>query len=88
MRNENRMKNRNEGGGDKEGNPDHTHPPVLSPRQVFVGARLHLVWALDTCLRVYVRQAIFPELPVGLSWVLVPGLAATHLSIRSGALYC
>lgn len=49
--------------------------------KVFVGSRLHLVWALDTCLRVYVRQAIFPELPVGLSWVLVPGLAATHLSI-------
>lgn len=65
--------------------------------KVYVGARLHLVWALDSCLRVYVRQAIYPELPVGLSWVCVPGLLATHLSISedqvvaltpSGEVFC
>lgn len=52
--------------------------------QVYVGMKLHMVWGVDSCQRVYVREAIFPELPIGISWVPVPGLNALHLSIRLG----
>ncbi|BES88700.1 Hypothetical protein NTJ_01507 [Nesidiocoris tenuis] len=51
--------------------------------KVYVGPRCHMVWALDDAGNVYVREAIFPELPVGTSWVHVPGLKASHLSIST-----
>lgn len=55
--------------------------------KVFVGMKLHMVWAVDSCFRVYVREAIFPELPIGLSWVHVGGLFALHLSISENEVY-
>ncbi|XP_037800647.1 LOW QUALITY PROTEIN: tectonin beta-propeller repeat-containing protein 2-like [Penaeus monodon] len=55
--------------------------------KVYVGTKLHMVWALDSSRRVYVREAIFPELPIGLSWVPVIGLLALHLSISENDVY-
>nr|XP_045595374.1 tectonin beta-propeller repeat-containing protein 2-like isoform X1 [Procambarus clarkii]XP_045595375.1 tectonin beta-propeller repeat-containing protein 2-like isoform X1 [Procambarus clarkii]XP_045595376.1 tectonin beta-propeller repeat-containing protein 2-like isoform X1 [Procambarus clarkii] len=55
--------------------------------KVFVGMKLHMVWAVDSCRRVYVREAIFPELPIGLSWVPVAGLLALHMSISENEVY-
>ncbi|KAK7081500.1 hypothetical protein SK128_009892, partial [Halocaridina rubra] len=50
--------------------------------KVYVGMKIHMVWAVDSNRRVYVREAIFPEIPIGLSWVPVAGLSALQLSIR------
>ncbi|KAK3878006.1 hypothetical protein Pcinc_017328 [Petrolisthes cinctipes] len=55
--------------------------------KVYVGMKLHMVWGVDSCQRVYVREAIFPELPIGLSWVPVPGINALHLSISEDMVY-
>ncbi|XP_042238085.1 tectonin beta-propeller repeat-containing protein 2-like isoform X2 [Homarus americanus] len=55
--------------------------------KVYVGMKLHVVWAVDSCRCVYVREAIFPELPIGLSWVPVDGLLALHLSISENEVY-
>lgn len=41
---------------------------------IAVSTSLHIVWALDSNRRVYVRQGIFPELRLGLDWMLVDGL--------------
>ena len=49
--------------------------------KVHVGPSNHMVWALDSHRRVYVREAIYPELPIGLAWVHVPGLTARQLSV-------
>jgi hypothetical protein len=46
-----------------------------------------MVWALDNRGNVYVREAVFPDFPVGISWVLVTGIEAAHLSIRSVIAY-
>ncbi|KAF6215080.1 hypothetical protein GE061_009829 [Apolygus lucorum] len=51
--------------------------------KVYVGPQCHMVWALDNAGNVYVREAIYPDLPVGISWVHVPGLKASHLSISA-----
>ncbi|XP_069951775.1 tectonin beta-propeller repeat-containing protein 2 isoform X2 [Cherax quadricarinatus] len=55
--------------------------------KVFVGMKLHMVWAVDSSRRVYVREAIFPELPIGLSWVPVAGLLALNLSISDNEVF-
>ncbi|XP_042873453.1 tectonin beta-propeller repeat-containing protein 2-like [Penaeus japonicus] len=55
--------------------------------KVYVGTKLHMVWGVDSSRRVYVREAIFPELPIGLSWVPVMGLLALHLSISENDVY-
>lgn len=49
---------------------------------MFLGPELHMVWAVDAQKNVYVRDAIFPDFQIGLSWVLVPGIKAIHLSVR------
>lgn len=55
--------------------------------KVYVGMKTHMVWGLDSSHRVYVREAIFPEIPIGISWVLVPGLLALQLSISENEVY-
>lgn len=55
--------------------------------KVYVGMKIHMVWGVDSSHRVYVREAIFPEIPIGISWVLVPGLLALQLSISENEVY-
>lgn len=46
-----------------------------------------MVWALDNKNNVYVRQAVFPDFPLGTSWVHVPGVQAVNLSLSSSAVW-
>lgn len=50
--------------------------------QVFVGPQTYMVWALDDQGKVYVREAIFPDFPLGADWVAVTGITAVDLSVR------
>ncbi|KAA0188580.1 hypothetical protein HAZT_HAZT007428 [Hyalella azteca] len=49
--------------------------------KVFVGPGRQLVWALDSRHCVYVRVAIFSDLPIGVTWEAVDGVRAINLSI-------
>jgi len=40
-----------------------------------------MVWARDSNHGVYVREAVYPELPVGTGWVPVTGLSVVSLAI-------
>ena len=42
---------------------------------VTVSAAIHIVWAIDENKSIYVRQGIFPDSSLGISWVQVPGIA-------------
>jgi len=39
------------------------------------------VWALDSSNGIHAREAVYPELPVGTSWVLVSGLTAKTIAV-------
>ena len=39
------------------------------------------MWALDSSNGIYAREAIFPEHPVGTSWVHVSGLTAKYIAV-------
>lgn len=54
----------------------------LSLFQVFVGPQTYMVWALDNQGKIYVREAIFPDFPLGADWVAVTGITAVDLSVR------
>lgn len=47
-----------------------------------MGANGSMVWALDDAKRVYVRQAVFPDYPIGTGWLMVKGVDADMLAIR------
>lgn len=47
-----------------------------------MGANDSSVWALDNENRVYARQAVFPDYPIGTGWLLVKGVEAVMLTIR------
>lgn len=55
--------------------------------QVFVGPQTYMVWALDDQGKIYVREAIFPDFPLGADWVAVTGITAVDLSVRSVSLF-
>ncbi|KAF4530166.1 hypothetical protein B566_EDAN001423 [Ephemera danica] len=50
---------------------------------VYAGPESYMVWALDNRGNIYVREAVFPDFPVGISWVLVTGIEATQLTISA-----
>lgn len=54
---------------------------------MFAGCESNMVWALDNKNNVYVRQAVFPDFPLGTSWVHVPGVQAVNLSLSSSAVW-
>ncbi|XP_075212904.1 tectonin beta-propeller repeat-containing protein 2 isoform X2 [Lycorma delicatula] len=66
-----------------EGKPQ----PNIIFTKVFVGPHTFMVWALDNKNNVYVREAIFPDFQIGVGWVLVNGIKATHLSISGVAVW-
>ena len=41
----------------------------------------NLVWCVDECHGVHAREAVYPELPVGLSWVSVSGISAVSIAV-------
>jgi len=41
----------------------------------------NLVWCVDECHGVHAREAVYPELPVGVSWVSVSGISAVSISV-------
>jgi len=47
----------------------------------------NLVWCLDSSHCVYVREAVYPELPVGTSWMQVSGLAAVSIAASRQAVW-
>lgn len=49
---------------------------------MFVGPQTYMVWALDDQGKIYVREAIFPDFPLGADWVAVTGITAVDLSVR------
>lgn len=55
--------------------------------KVFVGPQTYMVWALDNQGKVYVREAIFPDFPLGADWVAVTGISAVDLSVSSTAVW-
>jgi hypothetical protein len=74
--------------------PGHASPAWLPVDQdqarVVEGAQLvqvvsslqgDMVWARDSNYGVYVREAVYPELPVGTGWVPVTGISVVSLAI-------
>ena len=46
-----------------------------------------MVWARDSNHGVYVREAVYPELPVGTGWVPVTGLSVVSLAISRSTVW-
>jgi hypothetical protein len=46
-----------------------------------------MVWALDNKNRVFARQAVFPDFPLGTGWVEVAGVEAVNLTLSSCAVW-
>ncbi|CAG0915181.1 unnamed protein product [Notodromas monacha] len=55
--------------------------PMSQFKEIFLGPRNDMVWAIDSKHRVYVRAAVLPDLPIGVNWVPVLGVDAVHISI-------
>ncbi|CAB3373759.1 Hypothetical predicted protein [Cloeon dipterum] len=51
--------------------------------KVVAGCMAYMVWALDNKNNVYVREAVFPDFPLGTGWVIVPGVEAVNLTISA-----
>ncbi|XP_059491142.1 tectonin beta-propeller repeat-containing protein 2-like [Neocloeon triangulifer] len=51
--------------------------------KVFAGCSTYMVWALDNKNNVYVREAVFPDFPLGSRWVVVPGVEAVNLTLSA-----
>ncbi|GAB6021574.1 Tectonin beta-propeller repeat containing 2, variant 3 [Chamberlinius hualienensis] len=67
---------------DEEGNN-----PKIVFTEVYVGPLDYTVWAIDNKYNVYVREGIFPEILIGVGWVLVSGIQAISLAISEKAVY-
>jgi len=49
---------------------------------VYVGSNGNMVWAVDNFNNVYVREAVYPDYPIGTKWLMVAGVEAVKLSLR------
>ncbi|KAK3921074.1 WD repeat-containing protein [Frankliniella fusca] len=67
--------------------PDSKEQKKIFFIKVFVGSQSYMVWALDNQGRVYVREAIFPDYPLGADWVAVTGITAVDLSVSATAVW-
>ncbi|XP_026281489.1 tectonin beta-propeller repeat-containing protein 2 [Frankliniella occidentalis] len=67
--------------------PDSKEQKKIFFIKVFVGSQTYMVWALDNQGKVYVREAIFPDYPLGLDWVAVTGITALDLSVSATAVW-
>uniref|UniRef100_A0A8D8M3T9 WD repeat-containing protein CG11141 n=1 Tax=Cacopsylla melanoneura TaxID=428564 RepID=A0A8D8M3T9_9HEMI len=61
--------------------------PGCSFSRIFVGPYANMVWALDNKNNIYVREGIYHEYQLGVNWLFVPGLQATHLTISQSGVW-
>ncbi|KAI5704440.1 hypothetical protein M8J75_005321 [Diaphorina citri] len=55
--------------------------------RIFVGPHAGMVWALDNKGNVYVREGIYHDYQLGVNWLYVPGLQATHITISQSGVW-
>lgn len=67
--------------------PDSKDQKKIFFIKVFVGPQTYMVWALDNQGKIYVREAIFPDFPLGADWVAVTGITAVDLSVSATAVW-
>ena len=64
---------------------EETLPEDCRMVEVVVSSAGHMVWARDDMQRVYAREGVYPDLPLGTGWSLVTGLALQSLAVsRTG----
>ncbi|KAL1457969.1 hypothetical protein WDU94_008147 [Cyamophila willieti] len=61
--------------------------PGCSFSRIFIGPHANMVWALDNKSNVYVREGIYHDYQLGVNWLFVPGLQATHLTISHSGVW-
>ncbi|XP_067136438.1 tectonin beta-propeller repeat-containing protein 2 isoform X2 [Centruroides vittatus] len=55
--------------------------------KIYAGQNYFMIWAIDKKHNIYVREGIFPDLPIGTGWVYVKGIQAKQLCITNNFVY-
>lgn len=82
---------------DKTYDPTKSSALKIQISKIYSGQNYFMVWAIDDKHNIYVREGIFPDLPIGTGWVYVKGIKARQLCLArnfvwavtlTGDIYC